>query len=146
MTRINVVPPHWLTDQHLLAEHREIPRVITGAMRRIACSGRLPEPTDGYELGGGHVKQFYTRTEFIARRHEALTGECRRRGFSVNDDPLASYPESDWRPQPQHLLLNLAQMHMRTVEQKREPRYCGETVSRNHYLAYIAALSAGGIP
>lgn len=49
MTRINVVPVFELSDQHLMAEYRELPRVIKQKINTTDAP-RL------YKLGLGHVK------------------------------------------------------------------------------------------
>lgn len=81
MTRINVVPPSELCDQHLLAEHRELTRIPNGV-----ASGRYdprcPKPND-YVLGAGHVKFFMDKLAFLYLRYAALHEECKRRGFNV---------------------------------------------------------------
>ncbi|HGJ5874346.1 MAG TPA: pyrimidine dimer DNA glycosylase/endonuclease V [Arsenophonus apicola] len=37
MTRINVIPPNELCDQHLLAEHRELTRIPNYNVKIRAC-------------------------------------------------------------------------------------------------------------
>lgn len=82
MTRINLEHPHNLSDQHLIAEYRELPRVFAQAAAWVARGkpGRIP--TD-YRLGPGHVRFFYPRTRFLAQRQRALIAECVARGFRV---------------------------------------------------------------
>lgn len=97
MTRINVVAPADLTDQHLMAEWRELPRVFTLA---IAAAARddLAGP-ERYTLGTGHVRFFYTRLPYLARRHADLTTELAGRGFNLTPrPPLAAPFGHDWQP------------------------------------------------
>lgn len=54
MTRINLVEPRYLTDEHLLAEYRELPRVFTYVDRH----GIAEDRPESYKLGKGHVKFF----------------------------------------------------------------------------------------
>lgn len=54
MTRINCVPVEELTDKHLLAEYRELPRIFNLA-RAVEDA-----PTE-YVLGTGHMKFFYDK-------------------------------------------------------------------------------------
>ena len=78
MTRINVVPPSELTDKHLLAEYRELPRI--SKLARPA-----PDAPADYVLGPGHVKFFYDKGAWLKRRfEEEIVPEMRRRGFTVN--------------------------------------------------------------
>ena len=55
MTRINIIPPAELCDQHLLAEHRELTRIPNLVVKgKFSLEG---QPSD-YKLGTGHVKFF----------------------------------------------------------------------------------------
>lgn len=86
MTRINVVPVEELTDKHLGAEYRELPRIY-GLVKAAIQRGESPDdkrnPTQ-YVLGGGHCRFFYPRLGFITERFEQLKAECRARGRAVN--------------------------------------------------------------
>lgn len=85
MTRINLVPPSSLCDQHLLAEHREITRVPNYVLRRLSLG--KPIVTSGledYTLGTGHVRFFYDRLDFLKKRYDRVHHECQRRGFNVS--------------------------------------------------------------
>lgn len=121
MTRINVVPPTELSDKHLGAEYRELPRVF--ALVRAAAE-RGEQPTDprnpaAYRLGPGHVRFFYPRLGWLARRHRELVQECQRRGRRVAypDPPADGIPLEwfgDWKPQPQDLDINRQRIKERT--------------------------------
>lgn len=83
MTRINVVPPSELSDLHLLAEYRELPRVFT-LIRKAQARGELagdPRNPASYTLGEGHVRFFYDKAGFLIRRHSAIRREMVFRGF-----------------------------------------------------------------
>ena len=86
MTRINLVNPSLLSDAHLGAEYRELPRVF-GLVRRAIERGELPnDPRNPkkYILGKGHVRFFYPRLKFLVRRYILLCHECRKRGRQVS--------------------------------------------------------------
>ena len=63
MTRINLVEPSELTDQHLIAEYREI-FMVGGSLKRTLVSkvgyreDRVPKR---YTLNTGHVYFFYNK-------------------------------------------------------------------------------------
>ena len=82
MTRINVVPPAELCDQHLLAEHRELTRVPSAVARAGGAVTLLPADAD-YRLGAGHVRFFYDKLGYLLERYGLLHAECVRRGFNV---------------------------------------------------------------
>lgn len=90
MTRINVVPVDELTDKHLLAEYRELPRIYKAA-KKFYDNGEKGNVPIEYVLGTGHMKFFYYRLEYIHKRHLALIGEMKKRGFHTSFD--GSIPE-----------------------------------------------------
>ena len=71
MTRINLVPPSELTDQHLIAEYREI-FMVAGSLRRTLLSkngfqeSRVPKK---YTLNKGHVYFFYNKGQYLHKRY-----------------------------------------------------------------------------
>lgn len=112
MTRINCVPVEELTGPHLVAEYRELPRVFALAAK-AASRGNLIQPAN-YTLGKGHMLFFYTRLEYLARRHRQLVEEMKRRGYKpsfegVRREQFPDIPEScwnDWAPTEEALALN----------------------------------------
>lgn len=84
MTRINSVPVRELTDQHLLAEFREITRVYKLA-QHLDDYGK-------YKMGEGHVKFFYNKGKYLAMRTDELYKECKKRGFDVQKKLYKSHP------------------------------------------------------
>lgn len=115
MTRINVVPPEHLTDQHLIAEYRELPRVFPLAERALGRALDLPST---YVLGKGHVQFFYPRTDYLAARFDALVSELKDRGFKVNfTTPRVPLPPlSGWEPSLADMRVNLARLSARLAE------------------------------
>lgn len=93
MTRINLVPPEELCDQHLLAEHRELTRIPNAVARgKFSLTG---QPED-YKLGEGHVRFFFNKLDFLHKRYAALHAECLARGFKVqNFWPQDLPPQAD---------------------------------------------------
>ena len=74
MTRINVVPVEELSDVWLLAEYRELPRVL----KRPVCLAGAPTR---YQLGAGHVKWARRHGVFACKRMNKLVRELKFRGF-----------------------------------------------------------------
>ena len=98
MTRINLVPPEELMDQHLFAEFREIKMVPKSLARSIVASeGKRPNNAldyllaripKAYTLNTGHVSFFYDKGEYLRRRYAVLRAELERRGINYNRDSL----------------------------------------------------------
>lgn len=85
MTRINsAIPVKNLTDEHLLAEHREIKR-LPYCMLKAKQSGSLYNIPSEFCLGKGHVLFFLNKMKFIYSRYNQLHDECICRGFNVLD-------------------------------------------------------------
>lgn len=117
-----MIDPAMLSDKHLGAEYRELPRVF-GLVRQAVARGELPtdpqNPT-AYRLGKGHVRFFYSRLGFISRRYQQLCDECRSRGRQVNFGNLADLTSGipaewfwHWEPQPADIDLNLSRINDR---------------------------------
>lgn len=112
MTRINNINPAKLTDQHLLAEHRELPRIF-GQAYDAYMAGRKVQATSRYTLGKGHVVFFYDKLEWLATRHRALTSECASRGFKVQREPIvppAEIQSVEWEPDLTDMEVNLQRL------------------------------------
>ena len=83
MTRINVgIPPAELTNQHLIAEHREIKRIPNCVAKGKYNMDGIPER---FKLGKGHVKFFYNKLLHLKKRYIRLYEECIKRGFNVQN-------------------------------------------------------------
>ena len=83
MTRINLLPPSQLADQHLIAEWRELPRVF-GLVKNKLAEGKLILPWVKYTMGTGHVRFFYDKLLFLQKRHQDLVKEAQKRGFKLS--------------------------------------------------------------
>lgn len=119
MTRINCVPPNELTNKHLVAEYRELPRVRHAYPRKTA-----PTIPATYRMGKGHVTFFYNKGQWLVKRHDALIHEMRNRNFTVNMPPLNldHWPiecMQDWQPNATDLQTNRQRLSKRLGQQLR---------------------------
>ena len=80
MTRVNVIPPSELSDQHLIAEYHELPRVIK---QKIDTSGA----PGCFVLGAGHMRWARAHWKFTCDRFCEICAEMKYRGFNVNFAP-----------------------------------------------------------
>ena len=107
MTRINLIDPTELTDQHLIAEYREI-FMEGGSLKRTLVSkngyqeSKVPKR---YTLNAGHVYFFYNKGKYLDKRYQELIKEMKKRGFKP--DKSRTFPKeifvenglyNDWIP------------------------------------------------
>lgn len=121
MTRINLVPPTELCDQHLLAEHRELTRIPNAiAKGKFSLDG---QPKD-YKLGEGHVRFFMNKLTFLKTRYDLLHEECLARGFKVQYFWTEDLPQDprlwlDYQPTESALAINRERIALRMPEKPR---------------------------
>lgn len=99
MTRINLIPPAELMDQHLFAEFREIKMIPKSlrrsiiSMRKIVGTGRadaqlVAKIPKEFTLNAGHVTFFYDKGAYLHERYAQLKAELDKRGVNYNRDSL----------------------------------------------------------
>jgi deoxyribonuclease (pyrimidine dimer) len=84
MTRVNVIPVSELSDQHLIAEYHELPRVIK---QNIDISN-APQC---FVLGTGHMRWARAHWKYTCDRFCNICREMEYRGFNVNFAPESLY-------------------------------------------------------
>lgn len=116
MTRINCIPVSELTDKHLLAEYRELPRVFK--LARLARGNEEATWPKEYTLGRGHVLFFYDKLKYCLGRQIQLYDEMMNRGFKPTFNPsglLTEWPHkfskysllfNDWVPTVEAMTIN----------------------------------------
>lgn len=101
LTRVNLVPVDELTDQHLFAEYRELPRILTN-VRQLIDKGKSVDDINipnVFTFGKGHMTFFYNKLVFLKRRHEELITELFDRGvyhLSIYDSINISEIPEEW--------------------------------------------------
>ncbi len=127
MTRINCIPPAELSGPHLVAEYRELPRAFA-LVRAAILRGESPadprNPTC-YTLGPGHIRFFYCRLGYLAKRQASLVREMQARGYRPSFADTAQLmqdipPEwcSDWEPTAEAIAKNRARIAERIAQQQ----------------------------
>lgn len=140
MTRINLIPPSELCDQHLLAEWREMTRIPNSILSDKLSYTDIPKKytirTADNPLGGkGHVKFFADKLKWLNARYYALIIECGYRGFNVSCFWPVHYDHNfkqlglwnDYRPTPEAIALNRTRIIERTPK---NPRYTEPKIQR----------------
>ena len=83
MTRINIIPPEELYDQHLIAEYREITMVPAALNRTLNSKAGLDlsKIPLNFTLNKGHVYFFYDKGKYLYKRYLKIILEMKRRNF-----------------------------------------------------------------
>ena len=100
MTRINLVHPAELSDQHLMAEYRELPRMVSFIQAWIDKG--CPEVTQlTYTMGKGHMKFFLNKSQWLTQRHARLVEELLHvRRFNISNQDRLVIPVSPFENYP----------------------------------------------
>lgn len=122
MTRINTIDPSFLTDQHLFAEYRELPRIFT-LVREGKAKGT---PCPKYTMGTGHVTFFYDKLNYLFNRYKWIIEELESRGYNLNPVPLDDLANSgtednwsnDWIPNFEDFKVNCVRLLEKLEKQK----------------------------
>ena len=93
MTRINIVPVKELSDQWLIAEYRELPRVLKQNIN-------IDNAPNNYVLGKGHMKWARKHGLFTNKRMQEIVKEMHYRGFKINfSSDLSNYIKDNMKNQ-----------------------------------------------
>ena len=142
MTRINIIQPEELTDQHLIAEYREITMVPASLKRTLASKvGFVPSKIkDTFTLNTGHVYFFYDKGKYLNDRYDALVQEMKDRGFSPDPNrkfPKEVFPEhlyNDWMPTLEEQKIVRERIALRISA---KPEWYRKTVAKSNKSPYI---------
>ena len=151
MTRINLVPPSELYDQHLFAEFREIkmvPKSLARSLRAIESKvhAGMIHPHDSvgqllqripkaFTLNTGHVSFFYDKGLYLQQRYSDLRRELERRGINYNRDSLLDPDRvflqdkrlaGDYTPTPEALAIIRARIAEKVALKPDWYRYTGQ--------------------
>jgi len=88
MTRINSdIDPKQLMDQHLMAEYRELPMVLSSLRRSLRTQSEreiLKKIPPRFTLNKGHVLFFYNKLTFLKDRYTRIVDELLNRGYTLD--------------------------------------------------------------
>ena len=142
MTRINLVPPEELTDQHLMREYQELPRIV-GLVRKAIHKGRKPSDfkiAHDYILGSGHVTFFYNKLEFLRKRQLSLIAELLVREYKiVHQEGLDLYNipnewKGDYIPTNNGLMLSRERIREKILMKPQWYKYKGRPIDISQYI------------
>lgn len=133
MTRINVsIPVKNLTDEHLLAEHREIKRLPSMYKKKDVSKMVV---ISEFKLGTGHVLFFLDKGYYTKKRYIDIYNECLRRGFNITNYSCnwLVYSEEhlrDWTPQEQDKALLIERISERIDTTPKQLHYCSQKITK----------------
>lgn len=136
MTRINVLPPEELYDQHLLIELRELPRMFTYIEKHTLKTNIYSGPL-AYTMGTGHMKFFSNKAEFLFKRMIELYAESIKRGFKFNFDnetwlerynALPLWVKQDYSPTIEAMAINRQRIAEKVLMRPKFYRHNGKPI------------------
>ena len=143
MTRINsAINVRRLTDEHLLAEHREIKRMPYCIGKAIA-SGSVKRIPEKFTMGRGHVLFFLDKMLFVENRYRQLYQECNRRNFNVglyidNFSPLPRACRCDYTPTDEEQKLLIERITECIMQPKKKAwHYHGEAITKEQAVELL---------
>ena len=139
MTRINSsINPKKLTDQHLIAELRELPRIFTSVNKRLTLNKTFDDIPKEFVLGSGHCKFFYNKLVFLYLRHIELKNEYLIRfKKSWKYDINYLYKNNSYIPTDKENDLLVGRITTRILESSQIPRYYGKSISKNEAIEIL---------
>lgn len=149
MTRVNLVDPQNLADQHLFAEWREI-KMVPAALRRSLKTRSKNSIIAGipksYTLNTGHVTFFFDKMSWLANRYVELECELISRSYDLADHstmdiffkdiPHEFIGGEDWQPTASEIAINVERINLRLNEKPTWYKHYGSQVPP----AYFAEL------
>lgn len=127
MTRINCVPVECLTDEHLLAEYKEITRPMNKALIRLENGTfHQVEIPMTYRLGKGHETFFFDKMFWLFKRWREIMNALVRRQYNIDENKfwgiwttledalIGTETWNDWQPTPEDMYLNMARLAKRS--------------------------------
>ena len=138
MTRVNLVPPKELMDQHLLAEWRElkmVPASLRRSLRTQSAGTVLAKIPPEFTLGRGHVTFFYDKLSYLYCRYQYLVEELLARGFNLEyagdfwrfiEDLPDEFTDKIWIPSSKDIEISRNRIQERIAMKPTWYRYYGK--------------------
>ena len=138
MTRINAdYELKKLTDQHVMAEYRELPMVIAALKRSLRTqpiNTVLKKIPNSFTLNKGHVTFFYNKLTFLSNRYERLIVELKERGYKLDENRTLDFegiPEvffRDWKANDKDNLIIEARISEKIQMKPQWYKYYGKPI------------------
>jgi deoxyribonuclease (pyrimidine dimer) len=139
MTRINSsIKPRNLTDQHLIAELRELPRIFTAVNKRLILGRSFNDIPKEFTLGVGHCKFFYDKLDFLYLRHIELKNEYLLRfdkKWKYDIEYLCRF--KSYIPTDKERRILIDRISQRILDSSQIPRYYGKSISKDDAIEIL---------
>ncbi len=151
MTRINLVDPYLLADQHLFAEWREIKHIPAAAYRSLQSKSiqevlkRIPKE---FTLNKGHITFFMDKIDFLSIRYMELTRELEVRGYTLSEASFENFNEwiaklpdelfrSSWQPDAKARATSVERILLRIGQKPQWYRHYGKQQTMEYYTEML---------
>ena len=146
MTRINsAIPVQCLTDEHLLAEHREIKR-LPYCLQKAIESGSINKIPEKFTLGKGHVTFFIDKQYFCICRYISIYSELKKRNFNPTYFTINWYGVdwdnygADYKPTAEERALLTERITKRIMNShKKVWHYYGKPITKEEAVELLAS-------
>jgi deoxyribonuclease (pyrimidine dimer) len=145
--RINVINPSYLTDQHLVAEYREMKMstYFYEKSKNTKAGIEKHRISERFTLNKGHAYMWYDKMGYVKKRFEAICTEMRARRFRCDYDKLNftnvdKEAFGDFTPTILDIRINLDRILERLAKQPKWYKYKGRVVEdwnawyQKHYM------------
>lgn len=153
MTRINVIDPSQLTQNHLAAEYRELPMIMGSLRRSLRSKNGLPKIPPNYTLNKGHVSFHYDKGLYLHKRYRALIKELTKRGYKLDPNRAADFSVfidnglyNDWTPTEEALVINQERITQRILAKPDWYRYYGKSITKTDMFEILVRPNKLWIP
>jgi deoxyribonuclease (pyrimidine dimer) len=142
MTRINsAIIPSFLTDQHLIAELRELPRIFTLVKKRKQSGIDIKDAPKSFTLGKGHVKFFYDKLSFLQKRHKDLRDEYNSRYSKEWQYIIDGEYTGEYIPTEKEHDLLVCRISERLLTSKQQPRFVSKSITKKEVISKLTTSS-----
>ena len=143
--RVNVgVDPKTLTDEHLIAEAREL-IMLPYFYRKCQETGSVKNIPEKFTLGQGHILFFVNKVQYVYARYIELLKECEIRNINIESKaykffrfPRVIKEQFDWKPDLNDLNLIVSRICDRIQSSpKKEFHYNHQKISKEQAISLV---------
>jgi deoxyribonuclease (pyrimidine dimer) len=143
MTRINLLIPSELTDQHLIAEIKEINQLSGQFKKSLHSKNGINNIPMNFKLNTGHVKYFYNKGKYLHKRFQILKEEALNRGFNINIEFNNEWQKNkrldlynDWKPNEEDKNIVRERIKSKILKKPQWYKYKSKIIEKNFINLY----------